>query len=79
VALTKTPTVASRGVLCFGCNQGFEGNPIAYRYDTDLLNASQQAELAGLVFHEGHLQHYARRRGWNALDDELAKRGGHRY
>jgi hypothetical protein len=79
VSLSKSPTVASKGVLCFGCNRGFEGNPIAYQYESDLLDASQQAELAGLVFHEGHLQHYARRRGWTALADEIARRGDRRF
>jgi hypothetical protein len=65
--------------MCFGCNQSFDGNPVGYRYETDLVGASDQAELAGLVFHPGHLFRYARRRGWNALAQELDRLGGPHY
>lgn len=41
---------------------------MALSFETDdLLPPPQAAELHGLVFHKGHLLHYARRRGWEAV------------
>lgn len=77
--LTKRTVVAPPGAICFACNQSFEGNPVAVAFETDLLPPSQAAELRGLVFHAGHLQHYARRRGWADLSTFLAHEGPSRY
>ncbi len=73
--LTKRSVVAPPGAICFACNQTFEGNPVAVAFDTDLLPPAQAAELRGLVFHSGHLHHYARRRGWSELAAFLAQAG----
>ena len=72
VTVTSQEVVAPPGAICFGCNQSFAGNPIAVRYDSDLVPESARSELRGLVFHRGHLLHYARRRGWTALVADLA-------
>ncbi len=77
--LTKRSVVAPHGAICFACNQSFEGNPVAVAFDTDLLPAAQASELRGLVFHSGHLYHYARRRGWSELVAFLAREGPAAY
>ncbi len=73
--LTKRSVVAAPGAICFACNQSFEGNPVAVAFETDLLPPAQAAELKGLVFHSGHLHHYARRRGWTDLAAYIAQEG----
>ena len=65
--LVKNTVVAPSGAVCFSCNQGFAGNPVAFQFDTDLVPPAAEQELKGLVFHQGHLYHYARRRGWVEL------------
>ena len=67
MTITERAVVAPPGAICFSCNQSFDGNPVAYGFDTDLLPAAQAAELRGLVFHQGHFLHYARRRGWTTV------------
>lgn len=79
MGLTKHAAVALKAAICFGCNQSFDGNPVGYRYDSDLVGPSDRAELTGLIFHEGHLYRYARRRGWTPLADEIARRGDTRF
>jgi hypothetical protein len=73
--LTKQSAMVSKGAVCFGCNQSFEGNPVGLQFTTDLLPPAQRAELAGLYFHPGHLHHYARRRGWTELTSFLESAG----
>ncbi|HZY92117.1 MAG TPA: hypothetical protein VFG07_05015 [Thermoplasmata archaeon] len=76
MTLTKRAVVAPPGAICFACNQSFEGNPVAFSFETDdLLPPPQASELHGLVFHKGHLLHYARRRGWEAVVAFVASAG----
>ena len=79
MGVTKREAAVPRGAFCFGCNQSFEGNPVALQFETDLLSPAHQAELKGLYFHPGHLLHYARRRGWTELVDFLTATGSPRY
>lgn len=79
VALNQREVVAPKGALCFGCNQGFEGNPVAVQFDSDLVPETARSELKGLLFHRGHLHHYARRRGWTELAAYLAGEGPSRF
>ncbi len=72
MTVTSREVMAPPGAMCFGCNQSFAGNPIAVQYDSDLVPEGARAELRGLVFHRGHLLHYARRRGWTELAAALA-------
>ncbi len=75
MTLSKRAVVAPPGAICFACNQSFEGNPVAVAFETDLIPAAQAARLHGLVFHAGHLYHYARRRGWAELAAYIAREG----
>ena len=77
MTVTSREVVAPPGAMCFGCNQSFAGNPIAVQYDSDLVPESARAELRGLVFHRGHLLHYARRRGWTDLVAALTSAAPH--
>ncbi len=79
MTLTKRAVVAPPGAICFACNRSFEGNPVAVAFETDLLPEPQAAELRGLVFHSGHLYHYAKRRGWAELAAFLAREGPTQY
>lgn len=79
MALTARSVVVARGAVCFGCNQGFEGNPVARQFDTDLLDPAHATELRGLCFHPGHLANYARRRGWNELLAFLHEHGAKNF
>ena len=79
MAVTSREIVAPKGAICFGCNQGFEGNPVGVQVETDLVPEAARLELRGLVFHRGHLHHYARRRGWSELAEFLAREGPQRY
>jgi hypothetical protein len=73
--LRKNTVVAPKGAVCFGCNQTFEGNPVAFQYETDLLPPPEQAELSGLQFHQGHLLHYVKKRGWTVLAEHITAEG----
>ena len=75
MALVRRTVVAPASAVCFGCNQSFEGNPVGYAFETDLLPPAQAAELRGLLFHHGHLAHYAHRRGWTELATAAAHEG----
>ena len=79
MTLTKNPVVAPAHAVCFSCNQGFEGNPVAFQFDTDLVPPAAAQELRGLVFHRGHLYHYARRREWAELVRFLETAGPQNY
>jgi hypothetical protein len=79
VTITKRTVVAPKSSMCFACNQTFDGNPVAYQFESDLVPEVDRAELAGLMFHQGHLYHYARRRGWTALADAIGRDGAARY
>jgi len=73
--LTKHAAVAPGGAFCFGCNQAFQGGAPAVKFESDLVPASDQPELAGLYFHPGHLVRYANRRNWVALAEYLQSHG----
>jgi len=75
VVLTKRSVPAPKGSFCFGCNQSFEGGTPALQFQSDLVPASDQPELAGLCFHPGHLIRYARRRNWNDLATYIETHG----
>ena len=79
MTLTKRTVVAPKSAMCFACNQTFEGNPVAYQFDSDLVPEVDRSELRGLMFHQGHLYHYARRRGWTELADTIGHDGAARY
>ena len=79
MTLTKRAVVAPASAVCFSCNQSFEGNPVAFGFETDILPPSQAAELRGLLFHQGHLIHYARRRGWTEVVAEITRDGASNY
>jgi hypothetical protein len=75
VTLTKRSAAVPKGAMCFGCNQGFEGNPVGIRFESDLVPPADRPELAGLYFHPGHLIRYARRMNWTELADFLEAQG----
>ena len=75
MTLTKKSIAVKDTAICFGCNQSFQGNPIALRFESDLVPPNDRAELSGLPFHPGHLIHYARRREWHELTDYLVQNG----
>lgn len=77
--LTKRAAVPSKGAFCFGCNQAFGAGAPAVKFESDLLPAADQPELAGLFFHPGHLIRYARRRNWNELAEFIEKSGPTNY
>jgi hypothetical protein len=77
--LTSRTAVAPTGAICFGCNQGFDGNPVALQFETDLLPPAATAELHGLYFHPHHLLRYARRRDWTALAQHIESQGSARF
>jgi hypothetical protein len=79
VALTKRAAVAPKGSYCFGCNLAFEGGAPALKFESDLVPASDQPELANLCFHPGHLIRYARRRNWTELAAFLERNGPANY
>jgi hypothetical protein len=73
--LVKHAAVAPQGAYCFGCNQPFGGGTPAVKFESDLIPAPDQPELAGLYFHPGHLIRYARRRNWTALAEHIEQGG----
>jgi hypothetical protein len=73
--LAKHSALAPKGAYCFGCNQAFEGGAPALKFESDLVPASDQPELAGLYFHPGHLIRYASRRNWSALVGFIERSG----
>ena len=79
MSITKRQVVAPSSAMCFACNRTFEGNPVAVQFESDLVPEADRAELKGLLFHEGHLYHYARRRGWTQLADAIGHDGASRY
>lgn len=79
MAISKRAVPAPKSAMCFSCNQTFDGNPVAYQFDSDLVPEVDRAELQGLMFHQGHLYHYARRRGWTDLADAIGREGAGRY
>lgn len=79
MTIVKHTVVAPPSALCFACNRTFEGNPVACQFESDLVPAVDRAELQGLLFHPGHLYHYARRRGWTELADTIGHDGAAHY
>lgn len=77
--LNKHPANPPKGSFCFGCNQPFGAGAPAVKFESDLLPGPDQAELANLYFHPGHLIRYARRRNWNDLAEFIEKAGAASY